>query len=144
MGPCSDSRRSSSAPGSCDLTRQTHSQLLAYVHDGDLRIGALHGRGRQQVGLILRTERDADRSANPVNGLDRGLHLAELNAIAADLDLVVDPSEKDLHRPHRALDQSAPLHPAPEPISGTADIVDLNVRRRDRLGDILHEHEHAA
>ena len=50
----------------------------------------------------------------------------------------------NLHRPHRALEQEAPLRPAPEPITASADIVDLNVRRRDRLGGILHEYEHAA
>jgi putative transposase len=50
----------------------------------------------------------------------------------------------NLHRPHRSLNQSAPLRPAPEPITGRADIVDLNVRRRDRLGGILHEYERAA
>jgi hypothetical protein len=32
----------------------------------------------------------------------------------------------------------------PEPITGSADIVDLNVQRRDRLGGILYEYEHAA
>ena len=48
------------------------------------------------------------------------------------------------HRPHRPLDQAAPLQPAPEPITDGADIVDLNVRRRDRLGGILHEYEHVA
>jgi len=47
----------------------------------------------------------------------------------------------NLHRPHRSLGQSAPLHPAPEPIDGSAD---MNMRRRDRLGGILHEYEHAA
>jgi putative transposase len=50
----------------------------------------------------------------------------------------------NLHRPHRSLDQGTPLHAVPEPITGSADIVDLNVRRRDRLGGILHEYEHAA
>ncbi|MEY9895164.1 hypothetical protein ABIA35_008938 [Catenulispora sp. MAP12-49] len=50
----------------------------------------------------------------------------------------------NLHRPHRSLEQGAPLQPVPEPITGSADIVDLNVRRRDRLGGILHEYEHAA
>jgi transposase InsO family protein len=50
----------------------------------------------------------------------------------------------NLHRPHRALEQEASLRPAPEPITASADIVDLNVRRRDRLGGILHEYEHAA
>ncbi|GAA1949979.1 hypothetical protein GCM10009838_01320 [Catenulispora subtropica] len=48
----------------------------------------------------------------------------------------------NLHRPHRSLDQGAPLHAVPEPITGRADIVDL--RRRDRLGGILHEYERAA
>jgi len=50
----------------------------------------------------------------------------------------------NLHRPHRSLDQDAPLQPAPEPITSRADIVDLKVRRRDRLGGILHEYENAA
>lgn len=48
------------------------------------------------------------------------------------------------HRPHRTLTQAAPLRPSPEPITHTAQIIDLNVRRRDRLGGILHEYEHAA
>jgi len=50
----------------------------------------------------------------------------------------------NLHRPHRSLNQSAPLHPAPQRVTVSADIVDLNVRRRDRLGGVLHEYEHAA
>ena len=48
------------------------------------------------------------------------------------------------HRPHRTLRQSAPLCPAPEPITEQARIVELDIRRRDRLGGILHEYEHAA
>jgi transposase InsO family protein len=48
------------------------------------------------------------------------------------------------HRPHRALGQAAPLRPAPEPITEQARITDLSVRRRERLGEILHEYEHAA
>jgi putative transposase len=50
----------------------------------------------------------------------------------------------NLRRPHRSLSQSAPLQTVPEPITGSADIVNLNVRRRDRLGGILHEYERAA
>src|SRR2546423_5462850 len=34
--------------------------------------------------------------------------------------------------------------PCPNRSPGSADIVDLNVRRRDRLGGILHEYERAA
>ena len=48
------------------------------------------------------------------------------------------------HRPHRTLAQAAPLRPTPEPITENAQIIDLNIRRRDRLGGTLHEYEHAA
>jgi len=48
------------------------------------------------------------------------------------------------HRPHRALRQATPLRPIPEPITGQARIIHLDVRRRDRLGGILHEYDHAA
>jgi transposase InsO family protein len=48
------------------------------------------------------------------------------------------------HRPHRALHQAAPSHPSSEPISDPARIIHLDIRRRDRLGGILHEYHHAA
>ncbi|GAA2396719.1 integrase core domain-containing protein [Nonomuraea africana] len=48
------------------------------------------------------------------------------------------------HRAHQALDQAAPLRAVPDPITNPARIVDLNVRRRDRLGGVLHEYSHAA
>jgi putative transposase len=48
------------------------------------------------------------------------------------------------HRPHRALRQAAPLRPAPDPTTEQAQIIQLDVRRRDRLGGILHEYERAA
>ena len=50
----------------------------------------------------------------------------------------------NLHRPHRSLDQDAPRRAAPEPITGSANVVNLNVRRRDRLGGVLHDYEYAA
>ncbi|MER5852504.1 hypothetical protein ABT126_37300 [Streptomyces sp. NPDC002012] len=37
-----------------------------------------------------------------------------------------------------------PLHPLPEPIAGPDRIARLDVRRRDRLGGILHEYTRAA
>jgi len=41
--------------------------------------------------------------------------------------------------------REAPLCPRPEPITDSAWIIDLRVRRRDRFGGgILHEYEHAA
>ncbi|PKW16754.1 integrase core domain-containing protein [Saccharopolyspora spinosa] len=48
------------------------------------------------------------------------------------------------HRPHRALNQAAPLRPLPEPITEPGQIRDLEIRRRDRLGETLHEYQHAA
>ncbi|MGW1409394.1 integrase core domain-containing protein [Streptomyces sp. NPDC002403] len=48
------------------------------------------------------------------------------------------------HRPHRALQAAAPLHSLPEPITEPDRLDRLNIRRRDRLGGILHEYHHAA
>ncbi|MEO3862861.1 integrase core domain-containing protein [Acrocarpospora sp. B8E8] len=48
------------------------------------------------------------------------------------------------HRAHQALAQAAPLRPVPDPIIDPERIASLTVRRRDRLGGILHEYSHAA
>ncbi|MEU1390907.1 MULTISPECIES: integrase core domain-containing protein [unclassified Nonomuraea] len=48
------------------------------------------------------------------------------------------------HRAHQALNQAAPLRTAPDPITDPGRIIDLNIRRRDRLGGVLHEYSHAA
>ncbi|MFE9976919.1 integrase core domain-containing protein [Streptomyces hirsutus] len=48
------------------------------------------------------------------------------------------------HRPHRTLQQAAPLRALPEPIDVPAHIRHMEVPRRDRLGGTLHEYRHAA
>ena len=48
------------------------------------------------------------------------------------------------HRPHRGIANARPLHPLPDPIADPDVIVQIHVRRRDRLGGLLHEYEHAA
>ncbi|MEV6040506.1 integrase core domain-containing protein [Nonomuraea sp. NPDC052116] len=48
------------------------------------------------------------------------------------------------HRAHQALAQAAPLRAVAEPITDPKRIDDLNIRRRDRLGGVLHEYSHAA
>ncbi|GAA2216270.1 hypothetical protein GCM10009850_117390 [Nonomuraea monospora] len=48
------------------------------------------------------------------------------------------------HRAHQALDQAAPLRTVPDPITDPARITDLKIRRRARLGGVLHEYSHAA
>lgn len=50
----------------------------------------------------------------------------------------------DEHRPHRALDQAAPLRPLPEVIDIPARRRRLRIRRRERCGGTLHEYGHAA
>ena len=41
------------------------------------------------------------------------------------------------HRPHRTLNQAAPLRPLPD---GVTDLDRLRVRRRDRAGGVIHEY----
>jgi transposase InsO family protein len=41
------------------------------------------------------------------------------------------------HRPHRTLNQAAPLRPLPD---GTSDLDHFRVRRRDRAGGVIHEY----
>ncbi len=48
------------------------------------------------------------------------------------------------HRPHRALNAAAPQRPLRPPITEPAALDRIDIRRRDRLGGILHEYHHAA
>ncbi|MEY9834795.1 transposase InsO family protein [Streptacidiphilus sp. EB103A] len=48
------------------------------------------------------------------------------------------------HRPHRTLRSAAPLRPLPEPIVEAIRLDHLSIRRKDRLGGVLHEYQHAA
>jgi putative transposase len=48
------------------------------------------------------------------------------------------------HRTHRALHGAAPRRPLPPPITESDRLDQLTLRRRDRLGGILHEYHHAA
>ena len=41
------------------------------------------------------------------------------------------------HRPHRTLNQAAPLRPLPDSV---ADLGHIRVRRRDRVGGVIHEY----
>jgi transposase InsO family protein len=48
------------------------------------------------------------------------------------------------HRPHQGIANARPLQPLPDPITDPGQLARLNIHRRDRLGGILHEYDHAA
>jgi len=48
------------------------------------------------------------------------------------------------HRPHQGIANAGPLRALPAPIPEPDAATRLHVRRRDRLGGILHEYRHAA
>lgn len=48
------------------------------------------------------------------------------------------------HRPHQGIANARPQYPLPTPIADPEQIARLDIRRRERLGGILHEYQHAA
>jgi transposase InsO family protein len=48
------------------------------------------------------------------------------------------------HRPHHGIANARPLAPLPTPIIDPDRLTRLDIRRRDRLGGVLHEYEHDA
>jgi putative transposase len=48
------------------------------------------------------------------------------------------------HRPHQGIANVRPLKRLPEPITDPHRLAKLNIHRRDRLGGVLREYEHAA
>jgi len=48
------------------------------------------------------------------------------------------------HRPHQGIANARPLQPLPVPLAAPDQIASLHIRRRDRLGGVLHEYRHAA
>ena len=48
------------------------------------------------------------------------------------------------HRPHQGIANARPLQPLPVPLVPPDQIASLDIQRRDRLGGVLHEYQHAA
>src|SRR5690348_14195186 len=48
------------------------------------------------------------------------------------------------HRPHQGIANARPLRTLPPPILVPTDVTRLHIHRRDRLGGMLHEYQHAA
>jgi hypothetical protein len=73
--------------------------------------------------------------------LDRTLTVNQAHLLHAPREYETFYNE---HRPHRALQSAAPLRPLPPPITKPDRLDNLDIRRCDRLGGILHEYQHAA
>ncbi|MDT0353991.1 integrase core domain-containing protein [Pseudonocardia charpentierae] len=69
--------------------------------------------------------------------LDRTLIISQRHASAV---LRVYEHHYNSHRPHRTLGQAAPLRPLPQLTTSAT----YTIRRRDRLGGLLHEYQQAA
>ena len=69
--------------------------------------------------------------------LDRTLIINQRRAITV---LTEYAEHYNSHRPHRTLGQAAPLRPLPQPTTSETN----TIRRRDRLGGLLHEYQQAA
>jgi putative transposase len=63
-----------------------------------------------------------------------------LNQRQLETVLAVYMAHVTTHRPHRTLHQAAPLQPLPPPASPSP----LHIRRRDRLGGLIHEYSQPA
>jgi hypothetical protein len=48
------------------------------------------------------------------------------------------------HRPHQGIANARPLQPLPVALVIPDQFASLHIRRRDRLGGVLHEYQHAA
>jgi hypothetical protein len=48
------------------------------------------------------------------------------------------------HRPHQGIANARPLQPLPVPLAAPGQTASLRIRRRDRLGGVLHEYQHVA
>lgn len=47
------------------------------------------------------------------------------------------------HRPHQGIANARPLRPAPVPVADPEETARPDIRRRERLGGVLHEYHHA-
>jgi putative transposase len=122
--------------------------LRFLIRDRDAKFTAAFDEVFRSEGIrILRTPVRAPR-ANAImerwfgslrrECLDRLLIVGRRHVVRVPHDYVEHYST---HRPHRSLDQRAPTRDVP---CGSR-VVDLSaVRRRDRLGGLLHEYEFAA
>jgi transposase InsO family protein len=127
---------------------EEHAETIKFlIRDRDSKFAAAFDAVFHSVGIrIIKTPVQAPR-ANAIMErwvgscrreiLDRTLvwNLPHLRRVLAEYE-----DHYNRHRPHRALQQASPLRRLPEP----ANLDQLKIRRRDRLGGIIHEYAQVA
>jgi putative transposase len=125
----------------------TGQQFRFLIRDRDTRFSAafdavVTASGKTTIKTPVRAPRAnaiAERFIGTVRRelLDRTLIINERHAAGVLREFEAHYND---HRPHRSLDRAAPLRPLP-----TRSQVDVtSVRRRDRLGGLLHEYQQVA
>jgi putative transposase len=144
-----ESRRRLGRPEARNLTmtlteqRQRHRFL---IHDRESKFTAAFDEVFRSEGLRLikapiaapRAKAHAERWVGRRECLDRILIVSRKQLETVLREYI---AHYNTHRPHRSLDQQPPL-PKMRPVTPTDD--EWRVRRRDRLGGLLHEYELAA
>ena len=118
------------------------------VHDRDASFGAAFDAVFTVAGIdVIRTGVRAPRQNSIMERWFRSLR-AELTdrTLIWNLDHLMRllHAYEDFyngHRPHRSLDQAAPLCPLPDKV---IDLDEFRARRRDRAGGLLHEYQQVA
>jgi putative transposase len=125
-----------------------HAETIKFlIRDRDSKFGAAFDAVFRSLGIrIIKTPVQApranaimERRVGSCRGeiLDRTLvwNLPHLRRVLTEYE-----DHYNRHRPHRALQQASPLRGLPEP----ATLHQLKIRRRDRLGGIVHENAQVA
>lgn len=121
----------------CSYASQRRTQAFdAVLQDAGLRIVLTGIRIPRMNSIIERWIRTCRREP-----LDRTLIRNQHHLLHALREYEAFYNE---HRPHRTLGQAAPLRLLPEATTDPDQLTRLDIRRQDRLSDILHEYRNAA
>ncbi|MCW2642709.1 MAG: Integrase catalytic region, partial [Dactylosporangium sp.] len=111
-------------------TASARSSKRGHHHREDRHPHAAHERDHRAVGALM-----PSRTARPNSHRERAHLLHALREYGTSYNE---------HRPHCTLHAAAPLRPLPQPIAEPDRLDHLDIRRRGRLGGILHEYRHTA
>ena len=122
------------------LSAPTAPRAKFVLHDRDASFTQAFDAVFQAAGIrVIRSAVQAPRNAFDHGAVDWQLLDRTLIWNLRHLMMVLREYEDfyNSHRPHRALDQAAPLRPLPD---GVTDLDHFRVRRHDRAGGVIHEY----